>query len=270
MNLKDKVFVVTGGGNGIGREVTLGLLARGAKVAALDISETGLAQTTELAKAGTNLSTHVLNIADREAVEALPEKVIAEHGAVDGVLNVAGVIQQFVKVVDLPYEEVEKVMNINFWGVLYMCKAFIPHLVKRPQAALVNVSSMGSYAAVPGQAVYGASKAAVSLLTQALSAELTNTSVTTTIIYPGAIGTNITANSGVKTPGTNRSSEELAKQTAKTTPAPKAAEVIIDAMVKGKFRATIGSDATMMDRLARLSPRKATEIIAKKMGALLG
>lgn len=260
-----KVFVVTGGGNGIGREVALLLLSKGARVAALDISEAGLAQTATLAHAQDRLTTHAVDLADRSAVEALPDQIISEHGTVDGIINVAGVIQQFVKIIDLPYEEVEKVMNINFWGVLYMCKTFLPHLMKRPEAAIINVSSMGSYAAVPGQAVYGASKAAVSLLTQALYAELFDTNINVGVIYPGAIGTEITKNSGVQTPG----GATADTSSTKTTPPTKAAEVIVDALEKKKFRATIGSDATMLDRIARLSPRKATELIAKKMGDLL-
>jgi NAD(P)-dependent dehydrogenase (short-subunit alcohol dehydrogenase family) len=103
MRLQNKVFAVTGGGNGIGREVVLTLLGRGARVAAVDLREEGLAETARLAAAGDRLSTHVADITDRVAVEGLPDAVLAAHSQVDGLLNVAGVIQQFVPFAELDY-----------------------------------------------------------------------------------------------------------------------------------------------------------------------
>lgn len=264
MDISGKVFAVTGAGNGIAREVTLQLLARGARVAGVDLSEAGLAETAALAAAGDRFTSHAVNIADRDAVAALPEAVLAAHGQIDGLLNIAGVIQKFVKIADLDFSEMEKVMNVNFWGVMHTVKAFLPHLVARPEAALVNVASMGAYAPVPGQAVYGASKAAVTLLTEALYAELMDTSVAVSIVFPGAIGTNIAANSGLDMSGVSAEGS-----THKTTSAVKAGEVIIETIEKGRFRATIGSDAATMDRLSRLNPKMATRLIAKQMGDLL-
>lgn len=163
MQIADKVFVVTGGGNGIGREVVLELVRRGARVAAVDLSADGLAETARLAGAAEGRVTqHVMSVSDRAAVEALPEQVVAAHGQVDGVLNIAGIIQRFVHVEELSIEEIERVMAVNFWGTLYMDKTFIPLLKERPSAALVNVSSMGGLVPVPGQGAYGASKAAIS------------------------------------------------------------------------------------------------------------
>lgn len=265
MDIAGKVFVVTGAGNGIGRAVTLTLLARGARVAAVDLDPAGLAQTARLAP-GATLSTHVVDIVDRAAVEALPAAVVAEHGPVDGVLNVAGVIQQFVPVADLGYDEIEKVMNVNFWGVVTMSKAFLPHLLQRPTASLVNVSSMGGLSPVPGQSVYGASKAAVKLFTEGLYAELRDTPVRTTIVFPGAIATNISANSGVDM---GRDAASADASSMKMTTAQDAAAQIIAAMERGAYRVTVGSDARMIDRLSRLMPRRTTELIAKKMAGLL-
>lgn len=270
MNVQGKVFVITGAGNGIAREVTLQLLAKGARVAGVDLNGAGLQETASLANAGERFTQHVVNITDRDAVAALPEAVRSEHGQVDALLNIAGVIQQFVKINDLPFSEVEKVMNVNFWGVINTVKAFLPVLLERPEAAILNVSSMGAYAPVPGQAVYGASKAAVRLLTEALYAELMDTNIAVTTIYPGAIGTNIAQNSGVSIGGDMTAEEAKAASKHKTTEPKEAGRVIVDALEKGKFRATIGSDAGMMDKLSRLSPKKATEIIAKQMGDLLG
>lgn len=265
MDIAGKVFVVTGAGNGIGREVALRLLADGASVAGVDLNAAGLKQTADLAQAGSRFTAHAVNITDRAAVEALPDAVVSAHGQVDGVANIAGVIQKFVKVVDLPFSEVEKVMNVNFWGVMNVCKAFLPHLIARPEASLLNVASMGSYAPVPGQAVYGASKAAVKLLTEALYAELLDTNVHVTVIFPGAISTGIAANSGVDLGG-DASTEN---NTHRTTTPQVAGRVIVDAIRKNRFRATIGSDAAAMDRISRLNPKFATTLIAKQMGDLL-
>jgi NAD(P)-dependent dehydrogenase (short-subunit alcohol dehydrogenase family) len=128
MKVQNKVIVVTGGGNGMGRELVLNLLSKDASVAAVDINESALRETIELAggKKG-NLSTYILNITDKEAVTALPEQVISRHGAVDGLINNAGIIQPFVRVNDLDYAAIERVMNVNFYGTLYMTKAFLPY-----------------------------------------------------------------------------------------------------------------------------------------------
>jgi NAD(P)-dependent dehydrogenase (short-subunit alcohol dehydrogenase family) len=269
MQIAEKVFVVTGGGNGIGREVTLELLRRGARVAAVDLSESGLAETAALAAAPEGfLTTHALSVADRAAVEALPEQVIAAHGQVDGILNIAGIIQRFVHVEDLAIEEIEKVMAVNFWGTLYVDMAFIPYLKERPSAALLNVSSMGGLVPVPGQGAYGASKGAVKLLTETLYAELRGTSVAVTVVFPGGVGTNITGNSGVEVP--NMDKVMASGKPPKTTAPDDAARQIVDAMSAGKPRLLIGSDAKMLDRLSRLNPTKAITTVADQMKKMLG
>jgi NAD(P)-dependent dehydrogenase (short-subunit alcohol dehydrogenase family) len=265
VQIAQKVFVVTGGGNGIGREVVLALLARGGRVAAVDLSVTGLAETAGLAAAGERLTTHVLNITDRRAVEKLPGDVLAEHGQVDGVINVAGIVQRFARVQDLSYDEIERVLAVNFWGVVNLSKSFLPTLLARPQASLVNVSSMGALLPVPGQSAYGASKAAVKLLTEGLYAELRGTSVAVTIVFPGGVATNILGNSGVSMAGHDASA---GRQSKLTTPAD-AARQIVAAVEKGSFRVRIGGDARLFDRLGRLMPQRATALIADRMKSLL-
>jgi len=260
-----KVFVVTGGGNGIGREVVLALLSRGARVAAIDVRAEALAETARLAGSRSDrLSSHVVDITDRAAVEALPEAVLAAHGQVDGVVNVAGIIQRFVRFADLPYEDIEKVFAVNFWGVVHVVKAFLPHLTSRPEACVVNVSSMGGFVPVPGQTAYGASKAAVKLLTEGLYAELRGSPVAVTVIFPGGVATGIAEHSGVAVPsrqgGTGRQSL--------TTPAD-AARRIVDGIERGSYRVVIGRDARLLDRLARLVPRRATDTVARRMATLL-
>jgi NAD(P)-dependent dehydrogenase (short-subunit alcohol dehydrogenase family) len=265
MQLADKVFVVTGGGNGIGREVVLGLLARGARVAAVDLRPDALAETARLADAGDRLSSHAADITDRTRVEALPDEVVSHHGQVDGLVNVAGIIQQFVPFADLTYEEMERVLNVNLWGVLHTTKSFLPHLGARPQACVVNVSSMGGLAPVPGQTIYGASKAAVKLFTEGLYAELIGSSVTVTTVFPGGVGTGIADNSGAAIPGIDPDSDLAADL---TTPQ-EAGRQIIAGIEKGSYRVVIGRDARMLDKLSRIAPRRTTELVARKMASLL-
>ncbi|MGF1506750.1 MAG: SDR family NAD(P)-dependent oxidoreductase [Anaerolineae bacterium] len=266
MKVNNKVIVITGGGSGIGRELVLNLLAKGAAVATLDINEEALQETVALAGGSQDrLSTYVVNITDREAVEALPAQVIDRHGAVDGLINNAGIIQPFVRVNDLDYAAIERVMNVNFYGTVYMPKAFLPHLLERPEAHIANVSSMGGFLPVPGQSVYGAAKAAVKLFTEGLHSELANTNVHVTVVFPGAIGTNIAANSGL-----DISSADSADQPAMTPlEADKAAAIIVEAVERDRYRVLVGSDARLMDFLYRLSPKRAARFIFKQMESLL-
>lgn len=268
MKVAGKVIVVTGAGSGMGRALVLALLDKGARVAAVDLNETTLAETVALGGSpGDKISTHVLNVSDRAAVEALPGAVIAAHGAVDGVINNAGIIQPFVRLNDLPYDAIERVLNVNLYGVIYMTKAFLPHLLKRPAAHIVNVSSMGGFFPVPGQSLYGASKAGVKLLTEGLYAELIDTNVRVTVVFPGAIATNISQNSGVTIAAPAAESESA--RSFPTTSAEDAAETIIAGMEEDAFQVYVGNDAKMMNRLYRLSPRRATRFMYDRMKALL-
>lgn len=264
MKIQEKVFVVTGAGSGIGRALTLAMLKQGARVAAADIQKDALAETAQLAGAGDALSTHVVDISDRAQVEALRPTVIEAHGVVDGLVNNAGIIQPFVNFSDLEYATIERVLNINLYGQIYMLKTFLPELLARPEAHIVNVSSMGGFFPFPGQTLYGASKAAVKLLTEGLYAELLDTPVGVTVIFPGAIDTNITKNSGLGMPTTDASSAPI-----KPTSPQVAAQTIIDAIEKNKLQAYIGKDAVMMNLLYKLNPRGAIHFIRKQMDSLL-
>jgi short-subunit dehydrogenase len=269
MRADGKTLVVTGGGSGIGQALVLELLNRGARVAALDIREPGLLQTAELAGAASDrLSTHVADISDRKAVETLPAAVVAAHGQVDGLINCAGIIQPFVRFNDLSYEVIDRVMNVNLYGPINMTKAFLPHLLERPGAHLVNVSSMGGFVPVPGQTMYGATKAAVMLLTEGLHSELVGTCVRVTVVFPGAVATNISKNSGVDIPGES-SGGKTSHKAAKITQPGDAAKIIVDGMERDAPRVMVGSDARMMDRLTRLAPNWAATLIYKQMRRLL-
>lgn len=268
MQVQNKIFVVTGAGGGIGSELVATLLAKGGRVAAVDLRQEALDVIKEKnAQFANQLSLHALNISDKEAVMALPQAVVAAHGAIDGLINCAGIIQPFVKVNDLDFDTIERVMNVNFYGTLYMVKSFLPTLLTRPEAHVVNVSSMGGFLPVPGQSIYGASKAAVKLMTEGLYAELLDTSVHVSVVFPGATNTKITENSNVKTPTIDTTST---KETSyKMLSASDAAEIIVAGMEKNKPQIFTGSDSKLMNRLYRLNPVSATKLIAKQMKALL-
>ena len=269
MKVAGKVIVVTGAGNGMGREISLNLLGKGAKVIGLDINMEGLKQTQELAGyKGNNMKLMQLDITNREAVEQTAAEAVKLFGAVDGIINNAGIIQDFVPVSKMEYRTIERVMNINFYGTLYMVKSFLPHLVTRPEAHIVNVSSMGAFAPVPGQTFYGASKAAVKALTEGLMTELMDTKVKVSEVFPGAVATNIQKNSGLKgAVDVSGYSEEELKKNGVTTPK-MAAETIVSGMEAGKWKIIVGSDCKKMDLLVRVAPRFAMKKLAEAIKKL--
>jgi len=262
MIAEGKNIVVTGGGNGVGRELVLQLLSKGATVFAADINSETLNETAKIAGNSEKLFTYVVDISNKEAVFSFAEKVVKEHEKVDGIINNAGIIQPFIHLNELEMDRIERVMNINFYGTLYMIKAFLPYLLKRPEAHIVNISSMGGFLPVPGQSIYGASKAAVKLLTEGLSSELIDTNVKVSVIIPGGIATDIKKNSNIS----NNVSGESSKSNMVLTPV-KAAELIIKAMEKKKFRTYIGKDCNVMNALYKLSPHFAMSMINKVMGS---
>ena len=263
MKVHGTTWVVTGGGSGIGRELVLLLLARGARVAAVDVRGDNLQQTAELAGAPDRLSLHELDVTDRVATQALVGDVIAAHGAVDGLINNAGIIQPFVSVNDLDYDVIDRVLNVNLMGTIYMVKSFLPTLLDRPEAHIANVSSMGGFFPFPGQTIYGASKAAVKLLTEGLYAELLDTQVHVSVIMPGAVATDITENSGVTM--TAAPSSSRIPQTAPD----KAARIIIDGIEANRLHIFVGKDARIMDVAIKLAPKQATKLVQRQMKGLL-
>ena len=265
MQIAGKVFLLTGAGSGMGREMAHQLIAKGAKVAALDIHLPQLLETKQICSADdANFLTLEADISNRAAVLALPDQVIAHFGHVDGIINNAGIIQPFVRVNELSFDAIERVMDVNFYGSVAVVKAFLPHLLVRPEAHIVNISSMGGFLPVPGQNIYGASKAAIKLFSEGLYAELKETSVRVTVVFPGAIATNITGNSGVEVPSSPGSSAMVA------LPATDAARIILAGMENNQFHVFVGSDSKFMDILCRIAPEFATNFIRKKMKALLG
>lgn len=263
MKVENKVIIVTGAASGIGKELVLQLLEKGASVAALDQNPSKLDELVAIAR-NERLATFVLDISEQDDVERIVQDVFERFKVVDGIINNAGIIQPFKRVNDLSYEMIDKVMKVNFNGLVYLIKTLLPHLLQRPEAHIVNISSMGGFLPVPGQTIYGASKAAVKLMTEGLYAELLHTNVRVTVVFPGAVDTDISKNSGVDPIVSDETSS------MKMLTADKAASLIIKGMERNKFRVLVGSDATFMDWFYRLSPLKAVKLISDKMKSLLG
>lgn len=261
MQLKNKVMVVTGGGNGVGRELVLTLLNKGAKVAAVDLNEKGLNETYAISGKNERLSLHILNISDQKSVNELVDEVNERFGQVDGLINCAGIIQPFIDVDAIDMEKINKVMNVNFFGTLYMTKAFLPVLKKRPVAHIANISSMGGFFPVPGQSIYGASKAAVKLMTEALYAELSETNVGVSVVIPGGIATNIMNNSNIGT----KTADMNAKGVNLLLTPNRAAKLIIKCIEKNKFRMFIGKDAKLFNILYKFNPKLAIKLMKKML-----
>jgi short-subunit dehydrogenase len=263
MKVKDKNIVVTGGGNGVGRELVLNLLSKGAKVIAVDINEAALNETVKIIGNNANLITRVLDITNKEAVFKFTEEIISVMGFIDGVINNAGIIQPFIQLKDLKFEQIDRVMNVNFNGTLFMTKALLPHLLTRPEAHIVNIASMGGFLPVPGQSMYGASKAAVKIMTEALYSELLDTNVKVSVVFPGGIATDIKKNSQI----TDKSASADEKGSKMLLSPSAAAENIINGMEKNKYRFCIGKDSKFLNFLYSINPGFATRFIKKFMGS---
>jgi NADP-dependent 3-hydroxy acid dehydrogenase YdfG len=265
MKIADKAIVVTGAGSGIGRELVLHLLSKRALVAGVDLNKTSLDETANLASnIGGRFAGFVTNVTDKLAVDALPNQVLEHFGKVDGVINNAGIIQPFVKLNDLDLATIERVFNVNFYGTLYVIKAFLPILLNRPEAHIANLSSMGGFVSVPGQTIYCAAKAAVKLMSEGLASELAQTNVRVTVVFPGAIATNIRENSGLGNPETSSNGKR-----SQALSAADAARIIVRGIEENAHHVFVGRDANLMDKFYRLSPLRATRSIASKMSALL-
>lgn len=251
-----RVFVVTGAGRGIGRQVVEELLARGALIAAVDRDGAGLAQLTEAA-GERRLSTHELDVADASAVAALPDAVLAAHGRVDGLFNIAGIAQNFETAAGIAPDRMRTVIDVNLYGTVALTRAFLPLLEQRPDGAVVMItSSLAAMVPVPGAALYGASKAAVAQFGFGLAQDLRNarSKVTVTTVLPGTIWTDLVRQSAL-TLGTP---EAVAKAFA--MPAAKAARRMVEATLRGRRRVVVGKDARVYDVLGRLSPALAERV----------
>lgn len=266
-SFSNKVAVITGAGSGIGRALAQQLSEEGAQLALSDVNMEGLEETKASLKGNGKVTLTQLNVADRAGFEQHTQDVINDFGHADMLFNNAGVaLAQTAN--DCSYEDFEWLMNINFWGVVYGTKSFLPHMLTRPEAAIINVSSIFGIIALPTQSQYNAAKFAVRGFTESLRQELKDSNVYVGCVHPGGIKTNIVVNGRIHTSmvgeQTHTQQIEEFNKMARTTPA-KAAQTILDGVRKNKRRILIGQDAKFMDRIQRLFPEKYTSIF----GALL-
>jgi NADP-dependent 3-hydroxy acid dehydrogenase YdfG len=269
---REKVAVITGAGSGMGRYLAILLAKDGADVCICDINEETLNETLAmLRKYNVSVSSHLLDVSDKESIEALPQKVIDEHGKVDLVFNNAGVGSgSYFK--DMHKDNWDWVMGINFEGVINSTRAFIPHMIHNSEAAIVNTSSIFGMVAIPGQSVYHATKFAIRGFTESLALEMkqTNPNLQIHCVHPGHIGTNIASSARMseedfdKTqarmsifnrnpPKTQQEMGELFKEGGMHPS--KAAKIILNGVKKNKSRIFVGLDAKLLDLSQRLFPK---------------
>jgi butyryl-CoA dehydrogenase len=252
------VAAVTGAGSGIGRALAELLASRRVHLALSDVDEVGLAETvTRCEGRGVKVTSHRLDVADRAAVFAWADQVVADHGHVNLVVNNAGVALG-ATIEGMSIDDFEWLMSINFWGVVHGTQAFLPHLKAAGRGHVVNLSSVFGLFAVPSQSAYNSAKFAVRGFTDALRMELEidGAGVSSTTVHPGGIKTNIARNARVdpSVAALQPAGADIARdfdRIAMTSPA-KAARQIVAAVESNKRRALIGPDAKVLDLLARL------------------
>lgn len=266
-----KVAVVTGAGSGIGQALAVELAHAGAGVAISDIDPERLAQTEALLTAiGAPVKADQLNVAEREMFIAYADGVNHHFGKVNQVYNNAGVA--YTGDVELaPFKDIERVMDINFWGVVNGTKAFLPYLIASGDGHVVNVSSLFGLAAVAGQAAYNSSKFAVRGFTEALRQEMITAGhpVKVTTIHPGGIKTAIARDSTTADGLDHDGLAELFDKRLASTSPQKAARIILDGVRKNRARVLVGADAKVLDLVVRLTGSGYQRLFSAVTGRLL-
>ncbi|OBH79600.1 SDR family NAD(P)-dependent oxidoreductase [Mycobacterium scrofulaceum] len=266
-----KVAVVTGAGSGIGQALAVELARSGAKVAISDVDLEGLAETEARLKAiGAEVKADRLDVTEREAFLAYADAVREHFGKVNQIYNNAGIA--FTGDVEVSqFKDIERVMDVDFWGVVNGTKAFLPHLIASGDGHVINISSVFGLFAVPGQAAYNSAKFAVRGFTEALRQEMVAAGhpVAVTTVHPGGIKTAIARNA---TAAEGLDPEQLAKlfdkRLAKTSPQ-RAAEVILDAVRKKRARVLVGTDAKLLDVMVRVAGPYYQQLFGPIMGRLM-
>lgn len=256
LKLQGRTAVVTGAAGGIGRGIALALARRGCHLALVDIDDAALARTAaEIGAQGAQVSRHHLDVADRTAVAEFPDRVMAEHSSVDILVNNAGVALAgtFEQVDEADFEWL---ININFWGVVRMTRAFLPLLHQSGEARIVNLSSIFGMIAPPGNTAYCASKFAVRGFSESLRNELRKTRIGVTVVHPGGIATSIVRSA--RLPKSNSPDEDEAKRKSfksfLTMQPETAGEIIVNGVENRKARVLVGSDAKRIALIERLLP----------------
>ena len=259
-----KLCVVTGAGSGIGRAVAIDLAKKGASLALSDINEAGLDETKRLigAPPSNRIRFDRLDVADAGAIERYAALVKETLGDADYVFNIAG-LSRIGAFAETPLSSFEKVMDVNFWGVVRMSKAFLPQLVET-KGGLVNISSLFGFIGYPGQTHYCASKFAVRGFSETLAEEMKEKGVRVTSVHPGGVATSIVRNATVDAMpegvADRREFEARFDKAAITSPE-RAAEVILDGAARGRRRVVVGRDAKIVSFIQRLFPQSYAAVL---------
>ena len=269
MNLKDRVAIITGAGSGIGQATALSLARRGCHLALADIDAAGLALTqSQASAAGVRVSSHRLDVVNREAVAALPADVLRAHGRADLLVNNAGVALAgtFDQVSESDFEWL---MDINFHAVVRMTRAFLPQLLASDDARIVNISSVFGLIAPPGQCAYCASKFALRGFSNALRHELAGTHVGVSVVHPGGVATAIARNARVALGIPDEQMRLRLRQAEKLLrmPPATAGEIIVRGIEKRRARILVGRDAVIISLLERLLPVHYWRVLAPRVQA---
>jgi NADP-dependent 3-hydroxy acid dehydrogenase YdfG len=266
-----KVAVVTGAGSGIGQALAVELGRSGAKLAIGDVDTDGLADTERQLKAiGAPVKADRLDVTERETFLTYADAVNEHFGNVNQIYNNAGIAYTG-DIEVCPFKDIERVMDVDYWGVVNGTKAFLPHLIASGDGHVINVSSLFGLFSVPGQAAYNSAKFAVRGFTEALRQEmvLAGHPVAVTTVHPGGIKTAIARNATVAE-GLDR--DELAKlfdkRLAFTSPQ-RAARIILDAVRKKRARVLVGADAKVLDALVRLTGSGYQRVFPIVLGRLI-
>jgi len=251
-----KVCVITGAASGMGRELARQLSDAGAVLAISDIDEAGLEATRKMIGAGNRILVDVMDVAEKQAVLDYPAKVEAALGPADYVFNNAG-LTRVGDVLNTPLESMERVIDVNFWGVVRMTKVFLPQLI-RTQGAVTNISSLFGLIAYSGQAHYCASKFGVRGFTETLALEMADagTGVGVCCVHPGGIQTNVARNAVVDfmPKGEKKSEMDDNFDRLAITPVDEAVKIILEGTAKRERRILIGKDAKLVSFFQRLAP----------------
>jgi short-subunit dehydrogenase len=269
--IRGAAAAVTGAASGIGRALALELAARGCDLALADRDDAGLATlAAEIARSHRqNATVHRVDVGDPQQIEEFAQAAIAAHPGLNIVINNAGValMGQFD---EIDQAQMDWLMNINFWGVVHGTRAFLPHLKGRPEAHIVNLSSIFGIIAPPGQTAYAAAKFAVRGFSEALRHELAMAAsqVRLSVVHPGGVATNIARNSRTGTGMTDnaRRAESIERFEAVARTSPKDAALrIIKGIENNQPRILIGHDARMMDLLQRFRPATYWAVMARRI-----
>ncbi|MBM4482033.1 SDR family NAD(P)-dependent oxidoreductase [Rhodococcus hoagii] len=249
-----KVCVITGAGSGIGRALALNLAGQGAKLALSDMDSVGLAETVRQVEAlGADVKSDHLDVTQREAVLSYADAVVAHFGKVNQVYNNAGIAFHG-EVERSEFKDIERIMDVDFWGVVNGTKAFLPHVIASGDGHIVNVSSLFGLLSIPGQSAYNAAKFAVRGFTESLRQEMliAKHPVKVTCVHPGGIKTAIARNATMPD-GDDQATlaQFFDRRLARTTPE-EAAKTITTGVRKGKPRVLIGADAKFLDAWVRI------------------